>query len=297
MLTGCGMFHQSYQAVAEKGSRALRWYKAPGEDLIKTVAVVRLDNRSGYPVPDFEATYTALFIERLQAEDGGLRIISAEDPQAPEFLRRLPLGPDGRIDNFELALRSRQHGVNAVVAAALIDVRDRRQERGIWWFKDVYDYIDITLDVEVYDSETAAKLIDERLTQAIEADIPLVLPSQPSAATLPVQVLEEFEKMIRRAGRLVADAVVVRSWVGVIGEVSDDRVMLRAGADVGLEAGDVLEVFDNRRVIQGVEDVRFFVPGLKIGEIEVVETFPDRVTARLVSDTPVWAGCTVKRKP
>ena len=296
VMSGCSTVHRSYQAVADKGHEMLRWYKSSDDNLVKTVGVAWVSNQSGYPVADFEMTYTAQLADRLRAEGGRLRIVSAAEPSAPEILQRLPRTPEGRIDNFDLALMARQHGMDAVVIAALIDVRDRRQERGIWWFKDVYDYIDITMDIEVYDSETGAKLIDERLTHAIEADIPMIMPSQPSAETLPAQVFDEIGAMLPQVARRVTDVMALRPWVGFIREVSGKRVVLSAGADTGLKPGDILEVFDNTRVIQGVDDVHFFVPGAKIGEIEITASLPDRIEARTLSDAVLWAGSPVKLK-
>ncbi len=290
------MVHESYQAVAEKSHQVMRWYEAPGGNLGKTVGVAYLRNQSGYLVPDFESTYTTELIERLRAEGGELRILSPQDPAAPEMLRRVPLNPNGGIDNFDLALKARQNAINAVVVATLIDVRDRRQEKGLWWFKDVYDYIDVTLDIEVYDSETAAKLLDERLIHSFEADMPLHSSNQPASQTLPAQVLEELSSILPRAARMIADAAVVHPWVGFIREVSQRRVILSAGADSGLQAGDVLEVFDNSRIIQGANEIHYFVPGLKIGEIEVTAPSAGGVEARILSDGPIWVGCSVKLK-
>jgi hypothetical protein len=295
-LAGCGMVTHSYKAVAEKSHQALRWYKSPGDDLVKKVGVAWLVNRSGYTAVDFQDAYTTRLADRLRGETAGLKVVGPADPAAPDLLNRLPLTPEGRIDNLELALLAQQAGLNAVVVPSLIDVRDRRQEKGVWWFKDVYDYIEVTINVEVYDSQTAAKLLDERFTREFEADIPMVMPNQPAATVLPPQVLDEIEAMLKPIARRIADAVVIQPWVGFIREVSGEKVTLTADADTGLEAGDVLEVFDNRRVIQGMENVHFFVPGLKIGEIEVTAAAGAQVEARILSGAAVWAGCPVKLK-
>ncbi len=37
-----------------------------------------------------------------------------------------------------------------------------------------------------------------------------------------------------------------------------------------LKPGDILEVFDGSRIMEGIGGQHFFVPGLKIGEIEIV---------------------------
>lgn len=296
ILAGCGTVQRTYQNVTEKSHEVYRWYKSPGDDLIKKVGVVWVRNRTAYVVPGFEADYTARLAEAIRTESAGLLLVLPDSAQAPEFLRQLPRTPEGRIDNFDLTLAAQQAGFNAVVIASLIDVRDRRQEKGLWWFKDVYDYIDVTFNVEVYDSETAAKLLDERFTREVEADLPLDMPNQPNSDEMPAQVLEEIDPILKRIARRIADEVMVRPWVGFIRAVSGETVTLTTGADSGLQPGQVLDVFDASRAVQGKDDVYYFVPGLKAGEIEVSAVHPDRIEARTLSGSVIWAGNPVKLK-
>jgi hypothetical protein len=296
-LAGCGTLERSYKAVSEKGHQALRWYKSPGDDLVKKVGVAWFLNQSGYAAADFEATFTGLLVERLRNESSDLQVIGPAEPGAPELLDSLPKTADGRIDNLQIALLARRAGLNAVVVGSLVDVRDRRQEKGIWWFKDVYDAIEATINLEVYDSHTAAKMIDERFTLQFEAEIPLIMPDQPASTNLPPQVIEEIESMLTPLARKIADAAVTQPWVGFIHEVSGALVTLTVGAGSGLEPGDVLEVLDNSKVIQGMQDVHFFVPGLKVGEIEVTAASAERIEARILSGQQIWSGSPVKLKP
>ncbi len=295
ILTGCGTVKSAYQGIAQKSHDAVRWYKSPGDDLVKRVGVTWLANRSGYTAADFEATYTVGLVDRLRAQSDTLTAVGPADPGAADLLGRLPQTPEGLIDNLELALAAREIGLNAVVIASLVDVRDRRQEKGVWWFKDVYDDIEVTINVEVYDSLTAAKLLDERFTRQFEADIPLSLPGQAPTTALPPQVLEEIEALLEPVARRITDVVAILPWVGYIHEVSGDRITLASCGEAGLEAGDVLDVLDNQRVIQGMENAHFFLPGLKTGEIEVTSVSAGQVEARILSGTRILAGSPVKR--
>ncbi|MBW2356521.1 MAG: hypothetical protein JRF23_07105, partial [Deltaproteobacteria bacterium] len=159
VLTGCSTLQRTYHAVMEGGHEVLRWHKSADDDLIKKVGVHRVNNWSGYAAADFEAVQTRHLVELLQAETDDLIIIAPGTPGAPDLLTRLPRTPENAIDNFQVALEARRAGLNAVAVASLIDVRDQRQEKGLWWFKDVYDEIEVTINVEVYDSQTAAKIL------------------------------------------------------------------------------------------------------------------------------------------
>jgi hypothetical protein len=294
--TGCGTLQRSYTAVMEGGHQALRWYKSADDDLIKRVGVHRVINRSGYASTTFETAQTGRLLDRLQAESQGLIFIGPDAAAAPELLTRLPRTPQGAINNLELALAARKAGLNAVAVASLIDVRDRRREEGLWWFKDVYDDIEATINLELFDSETAAKIIDERFIHHFEADMPLAMAGQPPATDLPTQVIEEIEEKVWPAiARRIVDEMVIIPWVGFIQEVSAGNVTFKAGSEAGLEPGDVLDVFDAGRVIQGQGGSRFLAPGIKIGEIEVSDT-AGRLSARILSGTQISAGCMVKLK-
>jgi hypothetical protein len=48
--------------------------------------------------------------------------------------------------------------------------------------------------------------------------------------------------------------------------------------------------------MEGIGGQRFFVPGLKIGEIEIVAITEDRLEAKLVSGKNIKKGSSVRRK-
>lgn len=297
LLAGCGTLQRSYHAVMEGGHEALRWVKSADDDLVKKVGVHQVNNWSGYAAPDFEAVQTRRLVSLLEEETDDLIIIAPGTPEASDLLTRLPRTPLNAIDNLEVALQARRAGLNAVAVASLIDVHDQRQEKGLWWFKDVFDEIEVTVNVEVYDSQTAAKILDERFIHRIEADMPLSMPGQSPATRLPLQVIEEMEENVwPEVARRIADEMVVIPWVGFIQAVSNGGVTLSAGSETGLESGDVLDVFDNSRMIEGMGGARFLVPGPKIGEIEVASTAVGRIEARILSGGQIAPGAPVALK-
>lgn len=127
--------------------------------------------------------------------------------------------------------------------------------------------------------------------------MPLAMPGQPPATALPLQVIEEIEENVWPAvARRIVDEMVAVPWVGFIQAVSSAGVTLNAGSETGLEVGDVLDVFDNGREIEGVGGARFLVPGAKIGEIEVAAASPGRIEARILSGEQIAPGAPVTLK-
>ena len=72
--------------------------------------------------------------------------------------------------------------------------------------------------------------------------------------------------------------------------------MIPSGTRTGLKLGDILEVYDSSRIIEGIGGQRFFTPGLKIGEIEIVAITENRTEAKLVDGEGIATGSTVRRK-
>ena len=68
------------------------------------------------------------------------------------------------------------------------------------------------------------------------------------------------------------------------------------GSEIGLKVGDVLEVYDSSRIIEGVGGQRFITPGLQIGEVEIVTTTKNTSETRLISGKDIIKGSTVRRK-
>ena len=107
---------------------------------------------------------------------------------------------------------------------------------------------------------------------------------------------KDVDLLLTDIGDSICDTVRDQPWTGYITRVESDEFIISAGTRVGLEPGDILEVFDSSRIIEGVGGQRFFSPGLKIGEIEIVDITGDRTKTRLVSGRGIMRGSTVQRK-
>jgi hypothetical protein len=67
-----------------------------------------------------------------------------------------------------------------------------------------------------------------------------------------------------------------KPWKGYFTSVSENTFILSAGSDVGLEVGDVLEVFEAGEPIKGRGGEVYLVSGPKIGEVHIRKLFSDR---------------------
>jgi aconitate hydratase 2/2-methylisocitrate dehydratase len=78
--------------------------------------------------------------------------------------------------------------------------------------------------------------------------------------------------------------------------IRGEQFIISSGITVGLQVGDVLAVYDSSKIINGVGGQRFFLPGLKTGEIKIVTISENSAQAERVSGEKIKAGSTVRKK-
>jgi hypothetical protein len=150
--------------------------------------------------------------------------------------------------------------------------------------------------VEVFDTRTATKILDNTVDRRIEVDdLDYQMTQDGEQIQLP-ELNETLNLLLIDIGDLICNAVRDQPWDGYITEIDGGRYIIPSGTNVGLETGDILEVFDSSRTMEGVGGQRFFIPGLKIGVIEIVTITEDRLEAKLVSGEDIKKGSTVRRK-
>ena len=143
---------------------------------------------------------------------------------------------------------------------------------------------------------TATKLLDYKFTSEVEIeDLDYEMIKQNDRIRLPM-LNETLRKLLADIGSEICHTVKDQPWNGFITNVAEDRISISSGNEVGLKVGDVLEVFDSSRIIEGVGGQRFITPGLKIGEVEIVTITKNTSEARQISGKDIIKGSTVRRK-
>lgn len=270
--------------------------RAGGGDLKKKVAVTAFENRteiaSAELVEDFHRQLTA----RLSRACSDTLLVTPEGKTFPEYLKRLPRLPSGLIDNLAFANTGRRYGLNAIATGNLLDIKIDEEAYGFWWFKGSRPYVELLVGVELLDTETGAKIIDERFNRKIKIsaeDFESLRLKEARALALLTKPLREIADDV---GESICDAVNDQPWKGYVITVLPDKVILSAGNDAGLVPGDILEVFDSGSIVSGYAGQQFFLPGLKVAEIRIIGVYPNRCEAEVVSGGGIREGAAVKPK-
>ena len=182
------------------------------------------------------------------------------------------------------------------MTGSLEDIRIMDELRGIWITKDTHHLVQVFIRVEVSDTRTATKLLDETFNRQIEIDdIEYQIIQEDDKIDLP-QLNETLNKLLTDVGDSICDTIKDQPWTGYITKVDDGKFVIPSGTRTGLKLGDILEVYDSSRIIEGVGGQRFITPGLKIGEIEIMAITENQTQAELVDGEGIVVGSTVRRK-
>ena len=286
---------KTQKTVTKTTKKFTRKIRFSDDDLQRLAVVIGFENKSLYRSHDFTQLFRKGIPEYLNNECDDVTVANPDAAEDLKSFKELPLLPSGRVDNFALAIIGRQLGLNAVVTGSLDDIGMLDELRGMVW-KDTHHLIQILVSVEVYDTETGTKILDESFSRKVEIEeLDYDLMQSEGKLMLP-DLNETLGDLIKEMGEATCWAIEDQPWNGFIIAVDEDKIILSSGSRAGLDPGDELEVFDTSRIMEGRNGQRFFYHGQKIGEIRIVEVEPDKARAVIVSDKGIKTGSSVRVK-
>jgi hypothetical protein len=261
-MTACTAVKNSTAAVVEASRDALG-KPAPGTGAAagRKVALIGVD--AG--LPGFPAYYRQQFPSLLEKECAGLRFDSA----LADELKAPPRIAAGLLDGYAMALLGRRQGVDFFLVGSLMDVKLELERKGFWLWKDTRYRIRAVVRLEVVDSATGAKILDDSQRDHIEIDSLKYEELQQSRAVRLSDVQPVLERMLRTSATLLCKRLRERPWQAFVIAAENGAIVLSAGSDAGLTAGQVLEVFGFAAPMVGKDGQRFTPIGEKIGEATV----------------------------
>lgn len=283
------------KTVAKTTKKLTRKIRFSDDDLQRMAAVIGFENKSLFRSKDFAQLFRKGIPEFLNNECDDVTVAGSEDDENFKGFKELPKLPSGQVDNFALTIIGRELGLNAVVTGSLDDIGLLDELRGMVW-KDTHHLIQILVSIEVYGTETGAKILDQSFSRKVEIEgLDYELMQSEGKMILP-DLNETLSDLINEMGETICWAVEDQHWSGFIIAVDGDKIILSAGSRAGLEPGDEFEVFDTSRIIEGLNGQRFFYHGQKTGEIRIVEVEPNKAKAVIVSDKGIKTGNSVRVK-
>jgi hypothetical protein len=259
-------------------------------DLRQTVALIGVESS----LPSVQAGFADHF---RQALPGFLKKVCGEAViEVAGNVKTPPRLPSGLLDGYALAVLGRQRGVNFFLIGTLVDVRVKDELKGFWLWKDTRYSIQTVVRLELVDSATGAKILDD--TSRTEAEIDSVK----------YEEIEQFKNiqfadltsavttLFRNGSKLVCSSMHSLPWQGFVVASERGRITLSAGSRAGLTVGRTLEVFGTGPVFTSKDGQRFLSVGDKIGEATLTTVLEDRAEAAFGGGERLEEGGTVQVK-
>lgn len=290
MVAGCS----TYSSMEKKAKRMVRDFRAPDSDLKKRIAIIPFENRTTFKGDALEQIFMKDLTQGIQSSCPDILLEKPGDPDYPDSLEKLPRETSGDINNFELAKIGRRLGLSAIVTGALNDIRYIKKKKGILWFKDTLHYIHVQVMTAMYDTETGAKLLDESFMHEVEIDEADLESTGAESEIITYIKNEAFKHIVDNMSERICSTIVLSPWRGYITAINAGKIVISAGKRAGLVPGDIFEVYNCTETFQGAGGHRFFIPGLKTGEIKITEVYPDTAEAIRISGSDIRVGFSIR---
>ncbi len=297
-LSGCSYsktMDKTTKTVTNTTQKIKRKIRFSDDDLQRLTALLSFENKSIYQTEDFAQLFQSGIPEYLNKQCADVTV--AEPGVGEDFgpIKEVPRLPSGQIDNFALATIGRELGLNAVIIGSLDDIGIVDETEGLI-LKDTLYFIQILVRVEVYDTETGTKILDDSFQRKIEVDrLDYDMMRSEGKLKLP-DLSETLKDLLGEMGEKICWAIEDQSWNGFITALAENKVIVSAGSISGLEPGDEFDVFDNSRIIKGRDGQRFSVRGPKTGRIRIVAVKQRTSEAVVISNEGIQTGNSVRIK-
>jgi len=264
----------------------------PLKDLSKRVGMAVFENTSPIRGKGLETTLQRQVAETILREAPATELLRPDAPDYPPVFADLPRQASGLVNNALLVQTGRELGLSAVVTGSLNDIKIMTETTGFWRFKGSRVVARITAQVALFDTATGAKLLDEPLWRKIEMDEADLYAARQGRFPDISGIGDAVAEMGREAGEIVAEGISRQSWRGFITALGGDRVVISPGAAAGLVAGNRLAVYDETPVT-GYTGHLYFLPGRRIGEIQITAVSPSTAEGRIISGKSIREGLPV----
>lgn len=292
LFCGCG----AYSNLKQSTGNLVRDFRAPDNDLKKSVFRVGLDNQVAAASQDMGAVIDSRYLESLTQSCPALFFTGPESSEASQAMKLLFQISAGPLDNLALIRIGKQAGISAVVNSRFYAIAVRQQDSGIFWFRKKLPFAWVSATTEIYDTETGAKYLDKTLTRELKLTEETAesirkgnISSVPAVEKAVFQIIQEMTDA-------VCDALIRKPWKGYVAKVSGENLTLSSGSRSGLSAGRVLMVYEPGQRIQGTEGQMFLLPGKRIGEIRITTVSSDSAEAVAISGSGFQIDNVVKTK-
>jgi hypothetical protein len=266
------------------------------DNLRKKIALIHLETASENSTDYFENLFRQYFDESMKRESAGNQVITRNNALFPDQFKNIDIRSIEWMDNFSMALIGRQAGLNAIAMANLIAIIPESRVKGLLWFKKERNIVRVHVRVIAYHTATAAKLVDANLIRELIVDEF----EYDSIRAGEIDAVSELESVLSsladEAAETICSEVENQPWNTYITSVEEGLVVIAAGENAGVKKGDRFSVYGRGKIVKGVGEKQFLMPGQKSGRIEVTSVSPNESRAMVLINAGIRFGDEVREE-
>jgi hypothetical protein len=285
LATGCSTTQKVYRSFASNKS-----------ELKKKVLLLPIVNQAALGEGEIESIASRL-VSAL-TKDGNVVVRATQNPWSTAEKMKSP--NYGIVIEPDQAKKAEQMGMNVLLTVVISPVDFTSRRAGIWPFRKVRHEGEISMVVNAFDLTTGTLFLSHLESRKVRAEVDIFEEEEEGTPAKPEIDENAAEKALARIvnaqASQVSDALRKQPWSGKILSVAGNKIIIGAGRDVGLKAGQVFEVYGLGEQIRSA-DGSFIAPlGLELGEIKVTEVQESRAVAAPLSDSVFRAGQVIRPK-
>lgn len=265
LMAGCGTLGKAKNATMG----LFDGFGSKAERVKQRIALIPFENRTPWDENQTHRLFMEQVLEMLGKKCPRIVLVQPGEVDYPEAIRLLFPPTAGAVDNIGLAKTCREAGMNGVITGQLTHISAEEEKQGIYGFRKTVRVARVKLDVMMYHSGTAAKLMDETFSFDVEM---LLVERDDSTRKWVINdalIHEPLSDSAKTAAKTICEKMSATPWEGAIVSVNEGKAVIPFGETVGLSSGDTLEVYEEGTMIDAAGGYRYIVPGVKIGEMKI----------------------------
>ncbi len=302
VFTGCSTVSTMKEATVDVAKTAanftverIPYVGGPKVRFQRKAAVVPFENDTMFKQFPLNRTFQDMIVQKLSKSCSHLVLLLPGSPEFPSTMSSIPRKDNGDIDNMALVENGKQFGLNAAIVGGVLNLSLTQKEEGILWFRETKEKLMIQFSVQVFDTETGAKIFDDRFVHEIKGLEPEEVQAFKDGKPALFEIIsDEIDELADKMAKKTCNSVISLPWTGYVVSVVEGKVYLSFGAAIGAKTGDILDVYESGETVENFYKQKFVRPGKKIGQIELVQVDENLSVGKVVSGENVKAGSTVK---
>ncbi len=264
------------------GDRKARGIAIIDSNLKSIITIPYLENKTLYSSDKLKKVFLPKLVAAVKEANENIIVVNPEKVGLNVQAEKVE-GTD-QLDNFVLAQKGRSAGISTIITCTFTSITSDKKKKGIWGFRKYKDIVHMHMLLNIYDTETGSKILEETVTGSVfidEADLAMLYNGNTANAAILDSAVDDIAKT---AGIKISTVVSLQPWKGYIKSISGERVTLNAGSISGLKTGDILYAYDSGNIIEGKEKHKFYLPGGRVTcKMEIQSVTPETSQAVIIS--------------